>query len=134
MAEWLWNGLETHENVVSLVGAIYLFLSVEVLYRLMPRSDFISRFGGIWLFTSFAIYMAEITVVHNEYKLYEGFLVLGSVEFVMSITLTVDIWICPFFVFLSHTYAFIRIYFHYDEVSGVLLPGLFCGLFHFTIS
>ena len=68
------------------------------------------------------------------YKFYEGFIVLGSVEFLMSITLTVDIWICPIAVFLSHTYAFLRIYLQYDQVSDVLCPGLYTPLFHFTMS
>ena len=86
------------------------------------------------MFTTYGIYMTEITIQNNYYKLYEGFLVLGSVEFIMSITLTVDVWICPFAVFFSHTYAFLRIYLHYDKVSDVLCPGLYCPLFHFTMS
>lgn len=86
------------------------------------------------MFISFAVYMAEITVANDKYKLYEGFLVLGSVEFIMAITLTVDIYLCPFAVFFSHTYAFLRIYLAYDNVSDVLCPGMYFPLFHFTMS
>ena len=35
--------------------------------------------------------MVEITVSGDTYQLYEDFLMLGSVEFLFSITLTVDI-------------------------------------------
>ena len=93
LVEYFWNRLETKENEVSFYGAIFLLLSVEVLYRIVPRYEFFARYGGIWLFGCFSIYMAEITVTNSHYKLYEGFLVLGSVEFIMSITLTVDIWV-----------------------------------------
>lgn len=107
---------------------------VEVLYRLQRRFDYVARGSGIVLFTTFGIYMTEIVVSNDTYKLYEGFLVLGSVEFLFSITITVDIWLCPLAVFLSHTYAFLRIYTAFDKVNDVLCPGLYCPLFHFTLS
>lgn len=91
--EAIYNQLETSEHRISFSGAWVLFAQVETFYRLAPKFDFVARYAGIMMFVSFSIYMAEITSSNERYKLYEGFLVLGSVEFLMSITLTVDIWL-----------------------------------------
>lgn len=93
LVEAIYNRFETEEHRISFAGALVLFTEVEIFYRLVPKYDFVARFAGMVLFSSFSIYMAEITVSNKYYKLYEGFLVLGSVEFIMSITLTVDIWL-----------------------------------------
>ena len=101
--EFFINHLETQEHVTSFYGAIGLMLMVEIIYRLQKMFRNVARFGGIALFVTFAVYMAEITVSSEYYKLYEGFLVMGSVEFLFTISLTVDIWVCPIAIFISHT-------------------------------
>ena len=132
--EFFINHLETEEQTVSFYGAVFLIFLVETVYRLQKQFRTCARFGGIALFGTFAVYMAEITVANEHYKLYEGFLVLGSVEFLFTISLTVDIWVCPIAIFISHTYCFLRISMYFDKVSDVLCPGLYTPLFHFTVS
>ena len=91
--EFFINRLETTPNVVSFYGAIVLVVMVEICYRLSKLFVVCARYSGIVLFVTFSVYMSEITVSYESYQLYEGFLVLGSVEFLFSITLTVDIWV-----------------------------------------
>ena len=84
---------------MSFIGTIILDIEVELFYHLSRKFNFFARYSGIVMFMSFPIYMSEIMVQNTYYKLYEGFIMLGSVEFLMSISLTVDIWICPIAVF-----------------------------------
>ena len=66
LVEYFRNNLEKDENVVSFIGAIILTLQVEIFYHLSRKFDIFARYSGIVMFSSFGIYMAEITV-QNTY-------------------------------------------------------------------
>lgn len=131
---WYTRDMSLIENKFEVIGSVLHIAAYQISEAYFYKDKSYTRFMGIFLMWWFVVYMTEATALSGEYKVYEGLLVMISIEYCFTVTVVVDIWLCPIILFVCHTYTALRFWITLDGIPDVLLPALYLPLLYLTFT
>ena len=127
------NRFETTENFISGVGGLLIGILFNLLYFLQKHHLISTRIAGPFMWIATVAWMSEVVVQNGEYKVYEGYLTMIAWFFLYTIHVVVDVWIMPFIMLLSHSFALYRFHSCLSYVPTISIPCFLVPIFPFLL-
>ena len=126
----LTRDMNEFQNQFEVLGGVLHLIFYLFIHPYVMKNDFFARYIGVFLMWTFEVYMTEVNILSSSHRVYEGFLIMISLECWFTTLLVVDILLSPIVVFITHTYIIIRFHMTFEHIPDIIYPAMYCPVIY----